>query len=189
MKGKEQDCPTHLQEALGRWKPLSPALGHSNQEPIIAGPGLQPLLCLPAKVCSRAPLPSALRPDRGKGEEGISLTGEPRKPRPRGPSSNLALHSAKVLTGCSQPTLQASPAGDLQEARARGREKHLCQGLLPLGQSSATTSLFPSSRPPRRSPSSLFSTSQKLHPWDAGGPQMPADCWVRCPSPAQLVAG
>uniref|UniRef100_A0AC11DMI1 Uncharacterized protein n=1 Tax=Ovis aries TaxID=9940 RepID=A0AC11DMI1_SHEEP len=71
VKGKEQDCPTHLQEALGRWKPLSPALGHSNQEPIIkAGPGLlQPLLCLPAKVCSLA-FPSALRPDRRKSKRG-----------------------------------------------------------------------------------------------------------------------
>lgn len=41
--------------------------------------------------------------------------------------------------------------------------------------------------PPLRGPSSPSSTSQKLHPRDAGGPQMPTDCWVRCPSPAWLV--
>ena len=89
---------------------------------------------------------------------------------------------------CRPSTLYS--VGDLREARGEGK------GEVSLARDSPTWSEqcyhllpYPSlpRTPPLRGPSSPSSTSQKLHPQDAGGPQMPTDCWVRCPSPAWLV--
>lgn len=130
VKGKEQDCPTHLQEALGRWKPLRPALGHSNQEPIIkAGPGLlQPLLCLPAKVCSLA-FPSALRPDRRKSKRGRD---QPhwRAEETEAPGTPTWLYTSKGADWVPVPTLQALLSGGSPGGKGRGEGRSIsCQGL------------------------------------------------------------
>ena len=130
VKGKEQDCPTHLQEAPDRWKPLRPALGHSNQEPIVkAGPGLlQPLLCLPAKVCSLA-FPSALRPDRRKSKRGRDRP-HWRAEEAEAPGTPTWLYTSKGADWVPVPTLQALLSGGSPGGKGRGEGRRIsCQGL------------------------------------------------------------
>lgn len=146
------------------------------------------MLCLPAKVCSLA-FPSALRLDRRESKRGRD---QPRwrAEETEAPGTPAWLCTSKGADWCLCPPSRLSSVGDLREARGEGK------GEVSLARDSPTWSeqchhllLFPSlpRTPPLRGPSSLSSTSQKLHPWDAGGPQMPIDRWVRCPSPAWLV--
>lgn len=157
---------TSLGSSVGRWKPLRPALGHSNQGANYKGwpRPPQPLLCLPAKVCSLA-FPSALRPDQEEKQErkGPAPLESPRETEARGPQPGST--PAKVLTGCLC-TSRLSSVGDLREARGEGKgREYLLPGTLPLGEqchhlllSLSSPGLLP------LDPSSILSTSQKLHP-------------------------
>lgn len=178
VKGKERGCSTRHREALGQWKQ------RARHQAIRTRSQLQTLA--PASPSTgRAYLPKCAPPafpsDLLLASEGVlRLTGALRKLRPEGPGlapgPSLLCSSGGAALGARACPLGPFSGGSPGWQGARGREKCLLPGTLPLGQNIATpSSSFPSF--PRTSPlrglSSPSSTFQKLHPGVLVAPRCP----------------